>query len=517
MRGSSWPKGSLPAFKGCYKVVNEIIIDVGSDETRVALLEDKELVELYLERTEHERLVGNIYKGKVCSVLPGMQAAFVDIGYEKNAFLYVGDIVSQRGAFPEDEEYEEDIKDVNINDIISQGQEITVQVIKEPIDTKGPRVSTQITLPGRHLVLLPNANYVGISRRIENQEERERLKAIAEKIKPESMGLIVRTVSEGINESELLQDINFLTRLWEKIKKNEEKGAVPRVIHKDLSLLYRVARDMLTWNIDKLVVNDREAYAKMLELVEVISPSLKSKVEYFNKNHDVFEYYQVESKIQKALTRKIWLKCGGYLVMDQTEALTVIDVNTGKFVGSKDLEETVLKTNLEASKEIAKQLRLRDIGGIIIIDFIDMNLKDHQQLVLDTLKQALKRDRTRTMVVGITSLGLVEMTRKKIRQKLSSVMNVDCPYCEGTGRILSPETVARNAEREIGKIFAQSLANGVRVEVHPDVAKILAGINGSNLQKLESKFSKKIMIKESAELKHGEIKIREIDNDTLVC
>lgn len=491
-------------------MVSEIIIDVGIDETRMALLEDKELVELYIERDEHARLVGNIYRGKVCSVLPGMQAAFIDIGYEKNAFLYVGDIISQNGLYPDEEECQEEVKDININDIVSQGQEITVQVIKEPIDTKGPRISTHITLPGRYLVLLPNANYIGISRRIENHEERERLKAIAEKVKPESMGIIVRTAAGGIEEAEFIRDIDFLTRLWSKIKQKEGTGSVPRAIHKDLNLIYRVVRDLFTWNIDRLVINDRQAYTKVLELVEVISPALVSKVEYFSKTCEIFEYYQIESKIDKALSRKVWLKCGGYLVIDQTEALTVIDVNTGKYVGNNDLEETVLKTNLEAAKEIAKQLRLRDIGGIIIIDYIDMDSAENQQMVLETLKLALKKDRTRTMVVGITSLGLVEMTRKKVRQKLSSVLNIDCPYCAGAGRVLSPETVARNVEREIGKLSSQKLANAVLVEVHPDVARILEGTEGQNLERIESRFNRRIVVKESSQMRHEEIKVRRI-------
>jgi ribonuclease G len=496
-------------------MTNEIIIDVGHDETRVALLEDKELVELYFERSEKERLVGNIYRGKICSVLPGMQAAFIDIGYEKNAFLYVDDIIPQEKF--EEEEKGEETRDVNITDVVSQGQEITIQVIKEPIDTKGPRVSSHITLPGRYLVLLPNANYIGISRRIEDPEERERLKAIAEKIKPESMGMIVRTAAEGIEETEFVQDVNFLTRLWSKIKSKEESGAVPRILHKDLDLIYRVVRDMFTWNIDKLVINDRQMYTKVLELVEVISPALRSRAEYFNKEYDIFEYYQLKTKLEKALDKKVWLKCGGYLIIDQTEALTVIDVNTGKYVGNNDLEETVLKTNLEAAKEIAKQLRLRDIGGIIIIDFIDMVIENHRQKVIDTLKNALKKDRTRTMVSGITSLGLVEMTRKKVRQKLSAVLNSACPYCNGTGMILSSESVARNAEREIGKVFSQSLANAVRIEVHPEVAQILLGADNKNIEKLESKLGKKILVKGSNELGREEIRIKEIDNDKMLC
>lgn len=498
-------------------MVTEIIIDVGLDETRVAITEDRELAELYIERPEHEGTAGNIYRGKVCSVLPGIQAAFVDIGYEKNAFLYVGDIISKKGLYSEEEEIDEKPKDVSIEDVISQGEEITVQVIKEPIGTKGPRISTHITLPGRYLVLLPKDDHIGISRRIENEAERERLKDIAEKYKPEGMGLIVRTASEGLEEAEFIQDINFLTRLWDRISVKEYSGPVPRLLHKDLNLTYRVARDLFTRNVDKLVINDRQEYMKVLEVVEVLSPNLKSRVEYFNKNYDIFEYYQIESKIEKALSQKVWLKCGGYLIIDKTEALTVIDVNTGKYVGSNDLEETVLKTNLEAAKEIAKQLRLRDIGGIIIIDFIDMYSTEHQQQVLETLKQALKKDRTKTMVSGITTLGLVEMTRKKIRQKLSSVMNVECPYCTGTGEILSPHTVARNAEREIGKIFTQSLAGAVQVEAHPEVVRVLTGENNQNLEKLESKYSKRIIIKEHGNLRHEEFRIREIDSGTLLC
>lgn len=504
-------------MRGVVCVVTEIIIDVRLDETRVALTEDKELVELYIERPENEGTAGNIYRGKVCSVLPGMQAAFVDIGYEKNAFLYVGDIVSKRGLYSEEEEVDENPRDINIDDVISQGEEITVQIVKEPIGTKGPRVSTHVTLPGRYLVLLPKDDHIGISRRIENPEERDRLKAIAEKYKPEGMGLIVRTVAEGVEESEFEQDINFLIRLWERIEKKEQSGTVPRILYKDLNLTYRVGRDLFTRNVDKLVINDRQEYSKVLEVVEALSPALKSRVEYFNKNYDIFEYYQIESKIEKALCQKVWLKCGGYLIVDKTEALTVIDVNTGKYVGNNDLEETVLKTNIEAAREIAKQLRLRDIGGIIIIDFIDMYSLDNQQTVLETLKQALKKDRTKTMVAGITSLGLVEMTRKKMRQKLSSVMNIECPYCKGSGEILSPQTVARNAEREIGKMFTQTLAGAVQVEAHPDVAKVLAGDNNQNIEKLENKYSKRILVKEENNLKHEEFRIKEIDSGTLMC
>lgn len=496
---------------------NEIIVDIGACENRVALLEDRELSEIYIERPFVERIVGNIYRGKVSSVLPGMQAAFVDIGLERNAFLYVGDAVVRKEYTEEEDDMFQDVKGLNIEDILRPGQELTVQVIKESIGSKGPRVTTHVTLPGRHLVLLPNADYTGVSRRIENEAEKTKLKKIAEKFKPKGMGLIVRTASEGKEEEDFTQDLNFLLKLWESIGQKERSGSVPRCIHKDLSLVYRAVRDLFTRDIDRFVINDRKQHAKVLELVEMISPALKYRVEYFSKSYDLFEYYQIESKIARALSRKVWLKCGGYLVIDRTEALTVIDVNTGKFVGSSNLEDTVLKANIEAAKEIAKQIRLRDIGGIIIIDFIDMIEHEHKQMVLDALRQALKRDRTKSTVVGMTGLGLIEMTRKKVRQELSTIMNTDCPYCEGTGRILSPEAVARNAEKEISRYFGQTIANAIQVEVHTTVAEVLKTDAGGVLSRLEEAFGKKIVLKASEELKHEEIKIRDVDTNTLVC
>lgn len=498
-------------------MASEIIVDVGIEETRAALLEDRELVELYIERPYPERLVGNIYRGKVSSVLPGMQAAFIDIGYEKNAFLYVSDAVPQK-EFSEEEDYEcRDIRGYSIDEILRPGQEITVQVIKEPMGTKGPRVTTHITLPGRHLVLLPNADYIGVSRRIENESERCKLKKIAEEVKPRGMGLIVRTASEGRNVEDFKQDVNFLVRMWETISQKERSGPVPRCLHKDFNLVYRVARDLFTWNIDKFVINNKQQYISVLELIDMISPALKPRVEYFGKSYDLFEYYQIESKISKALARKVWLKCGGYVVIDQTEALTVIDVNTGKYTGGNTLEDTVLRTNMEAAREIAKQLRLRDIGGIIIIDFIDMHEQKHQQMVMDTLKQALKRDRTKTIVVGMTGLGLIEMTRKKVRQVLSSVMTVDCSCCDGTGKVLAPEAIARNVEKEVTRYLGTTLARAIQVEVHPSVAAVLNRSGGHLVVELENMFKKKITVKSSDNIKYQEIKIHEIDIDSLVC
>ena len=496
---------------------NELIADIGVCENRVALLEDGELAEISIERPGAARMVGGIYRGKVSSVLPGMQAAFIDIGYEKNAFLYVGDIMAKKDYMDDDDEAEQDIKGCNIADLLTAGQELTVQVIKEPIGSKGPRVTTNITLPGRHLVLLPDADYTGVSRRIENEAERNKLKKIAENLKPKGMGLIVRTASEGVEEQAFIEDLNFLLKLWDNIKKKERSGPVPRCMHKDLSLVHRAVRDMFTKDIDKFVINDREQYNKVLELVDMISPALKYRVEYYGKDYDMFEYYQLETKLAKALSRKVWLKCGGYIVIDKTEALTVIDVNTGKYVGGSSLEDTVLKTNLEAASEIAKQIRLRDIGGIIIIDFIDMHEHDHQQAVLDMLKQALKKDRTKTAVVGMTGLGLIEMTRKKVKQELSTVLNVDCPYCDGSGKALSPEGIARNAAKEIARYMGQTTADLLQVELHPSVEHVLKSDINGYFSRLQETYNKKVLFKGSDKLRYDEIKINQVDIKTLVC
>lgn len=498
-------------------MTNEILVDVGLNETRVAVLENKEIVEYYIERPQSEQLLGNVYRGKVCSVLPGMQAAFVDIGYEKNAFLFVGDAIIQKDYAEEFDDSTHELKGYSIDEILRVGQEITVQVIKEPIGTKGPRITTNITIPGRQLVLLPNADYIGVSRRIAADDERAKLRKMIEKIKPKGMGLIVRTVSEGQKAEDFESDINFLSRLWEQIKQKERSGPVPRCLHKDLGLVYRTVRDLFTKEVDKFIINDRSEYNKVLELVDMISPSMKLKVEYFSKNNDLFEFHEIETKITKALSNKVWLKCGGYIIIERTEALTIVDVNTGKYVGNNNLEETVVKTNIDAAKEIAKQLRLRDIGGIIIIDFIDMHNSENQKMVIETLREEFKKDRTKTVIVGMTGLGLIEMTRKKVRQGLEAMMTVDCTICDGTGRISSPESIARGVEKEIKKYFAQTIASAISVEVRPEVAEILNGDKGANLEKIEKTYNKKVQIKPSTQVKHDEIKIKEIDINSLMC
>lgn len=488
----------------------KIVVDVQHGQTRVALLEDNKLVELYVEGEETQRLVGNIYRGKVTNVLPGMQAAFVDIGLDKNAFLYVGDINTDKSIFEFQNTTAESAdknKNISIRDIIKEGQEITVQVLKEPIGTKGARVTTHITLPGRYLVLMPTVNYVGVSRRIEDESERQRLKQIAERIKPAEMGLIVRTAARGRTYEDFIPDMEFLCRLWAKIQQKEWRGKVPRLLYQDEDLIYRTIRDLYTPDVDKLIINSKEEYEKALELIEVLTPNLRDRVELFESKDGIFEYFGIEAEIEKVIQKKVWLKNGGYIIIDTTEALTVIDVNTGKFVGSKNLEDTVLKTNLEAAREIAHQVRLRDIGGIIIIDFIDMEKEEHRQMVLDVLKQAFKKDRTKTNVIGFTSLGLVEMTRKKVRQRLTSKLLKPCPYCQGTGRVYSETMIMAKVEKDLERMFDNSNIWGALVEVHPDVARLWMEDEGKALDMLEKTLDRKIFVKARSSFHIEEVNI----------
>ncbi len=476
-------------------VAKQIVVDIHYDQTRVAVLEDGDLVEFYMEDDEKQGLVGNIYRGRVTNVLPGMQAAFVDIGLEKNAFLYVGDINVDNTVFDfGDRNSGKVLKNISLRDIIREGQEITVQILKEPMGTKGARVTTHITLPGRYVVLMPTLNYVGVSRRIEDEEERQRLRRIAEAIKPENMGVIVRTAAKDKQPEDLMPDIEVLCRLWDGIKEREKHGQVPRLLHKDESLLYRTVRDIFCSDVDRLIINDYYHYQKVVELVKAISPLLVDRVEYADAQRNLFEIYGIEEKIEKAIQKKVWLKSGGYIVIDVTEALTVIDVNTGKFVGNASLEDTAFRTNLEAAEEIAHQIRLRDIGGIIIIDFIDMSEEEHKQKVLEVLEQALKKDRTKTNLVGLTGLGLVELTRKKVRPRLSTAFLKPCPYCNGTGRVYSETTVIAKIEKELERLFSVNEAWGALVEVHPSVAHAWEE-DREALEQLETTLKKKICIR----------------------
>lgn len=457
-------------------VEKEIIVDINPYQTRVVLLEDGSPSEIYIERRGHERLVGNIYKGKVQNVLPGMQAAFVDIGLERNAFLYAGDIQIDRSDFTFHGE-QNDIKPaaLNIKDIVKPGQEVMVQIVKEPVGTKGARVTTNITLPGRTLVLMPSVNYVGVSRRIEDEEERTRLKNTLEDITEEyKMGVIVRTAAEGKGEAEFRADMHFLARLWERIQQKSKLVSAPHLIHAEEPLVFRTIRDLFTPDIKRLVINDREFYEKVQVVAGILSPALREKVELYEGVPDMFDLLGLETAIEKALSRKVWMKNGGYIIIDQTEALTTIDVNTGKYVGTDNLQETITVTNCEAAKEIARQLRLRDISGIIIVDFIDMDEIADKERVLATLRAELQKDRTKSNVLGITQLGLVEMTRKKTRQCISHTLQSPCPYCGGDGKVLSHETVVLKARKQLMRMMATESSCDYLLRVHPHIAEIIA-------------------------------------------
>jgi ribonuclease G len=482
----------------------EIVVQVTPDETTVAVLEDQKLMEVYLEKPEKNRLAGNIYQGKVVNVLPGMQAAFVDIGLEKNAFLYVEDAYPNKSLNGEEETI---LKTPGIRDVLKEGQTLTVQVIKEPLGSKGARVTSNITLPGRFLVLMPTFDYIAISRRIEDETERTRLKEIVQRITSQQVGLIIRTAAAGASAEELREDFHHLMIIWEMIQKKRKAGP-PILIHQDLGLLERILRDILTEDISKLVVNSQEAFYKVMEFARRVAPYLKGKV-VLNETRDLLGEYNVPLQMEQALKRKVWLDCGGYLVIDEVEALTVIDVNTGKYIGTTNLAETVLKTNLDAAVEIVRQLRLRNIGGIIIVDFIDMEKPSHQQQVLDTLEAELRRDKVKTNVLGITQLGLVQLTRKKVSRDLSSILQRECPYCQGTGLVLSEEVVAIKAKKEIIKA-AEMTAPYILVEVHPAVAGLLLKTQEDFLHQLEKDTDKKILIRGVSLLHLEDIKVTKL-------
>jgi len=489
----------------------EILVQVADEETKVAVLEDGQLVEIYVERAPDQRLVGNIYKGIVKNVLPGMQAAFIDIGLEKNVFLYVDDALSL-SAWQDDEnaDFKVNIKP-NICDIVKEGQEIVVQIVKEPVGTKGARVTTQLTMPGRYLVLIPTVEYIGISRRIEDDLERERLRDIAEEIKPDNMGVIIRTVAEGAAAEELKQDIDNLQKIWRRIKQRARNTTGPALIHKDLELVQRILRDIFSEDVQKLNVNSRAVLERVIEFLDVTDPSLKSKV-FLSDTANLFARYAVDREIEQALNRKVWLKSGGYLIIDEMEALTAVDVNTGKYVGSTNLADTVLKTNCEAAREIAHQLRLRNIGGIIIIDFIDMKDEDDKARVLKVLEDELKKDKVKAHILGITPLGLVEMTRKKVRNSLSTTLEKACPCCEGKGRVLSEETVYLALKKELQEVAAYTSADTLVVKAHPQVAALLIGPGGASQRDLEKELGINLIIKGKETLLWDKYEIKPVFN-----
>uniref|UniRef100_A0A7C4MP00 Ribonuclease G n=1 Tax=Desulfatirhabdium butyrativorans TaxID=340467 RepID=A0A7C4MP00_9BACT len=493
----------------------KLVINATEYETRVALLEDGTIAELFIQRHNDSDIAGNIYKGRIQRVLPGMQAAFVDIGLEQAAFLYVDDIIGSRPSLQEPtlfkESEEEDLeeppvslaavskddekrKGIPIEDLVTEGQEILVHVAKSPIGSKGARVTTYVSLPGRFLVMMPFTDHIGISRRITDEAERNRLKEMVLSLRTEPFGYIVRTASEGVQAEKLANEMVFLKNLWEAIQTRYKTNAAPSLIHRELNVSLRAVRDLLTHEADKLIIDNPVVYETVQNFLDRFMPFMKDSVELYQGMEPIFDAFNLEGDILRALKKKVWLKSGGYIVIEETEALVAIDVNTGRYVGKHNLEETILKTNLEAVKEIAYQLRLRDIGGIIIIDFIDMEKKANQEKVYNALIEALRKDRSKTHVLPMSEIGLIQMTRKRIRQSLNRVLCEPCFYCEGEGFILSKQSVCHMIFREILSEYREKDTRKITVHVHPEVAELLHREENHLIVKLEKETGKPIVI-----------------------
>ncbi len=486
----------------------KVLIDIGLTEERAAIIEGGRLVEIHIERIEDDKIVGNIYKGRVINVLPGIEAAFIDIGTEKNAFLHINNEPMDDEISNLKEEEASSSTSLPEKKKVKAGQELIVQVVKEAINPKGARVTTTISLPGRYLVLMPNNNNIGISHRIEGETERERLKKILQQIKIKDMGLIARTAAWGKDLEEILPDLDLLIRLWEKIKNRADRVRAPMLLHEDLSLTYRIIRDLFTEEVEEILINSPLEYENILKFLDSLSLSnLIARVSLYQGEKPIFEQYNIEKEIEKALQKKVWLKCGGYLVIDQTEALTVIDVNTGKFVGKQDMRKTILKTNLQAAEELALQLRLRDIGGIVVVDFIDMDFQEDREKVIKKLEESLKKDKTKTNIVQTTELGLVELTRKRARRDLENMLRTSCPYCGGTGRVLSNETVGNMVLRRLEELCKTTRAEAILLAVHPQVELNLSGPKMLLIKQLEKENRKSIYIVSSKDIHMEKIEV----------
>jgi ribonuclease G len=538
-------------------VKREIAINASALEVRVALLEDNQLAEFYLERNRQVGLAGNIYKGKVTRVLPGMQAAFVDIGLEKAGFLHVSDFQDGISAISNVAEVigEEDVETEPVGDgefadaemqpadeaeaaasngdgspppqprgrrrgrgrrqqpqrsrlpieqQLRRGQEIIVQIAKEPMGTKGARLTSSISLPGRHLVFTPTSNHIGVSRRIASAEERARLRADVSELRPPQGGFIVRTACEGVSRREIQRDVAFLTKLWASILRKNESMPPASILYSDLDVALRIVRDMFSSDVDKLWCDDPTTYSRIVQFVQNYMPRLRARVMLHDGSEPLFDRFSIEPQIERALDRKVWLKSGGYLVFDQAEALTAIDVNTGRFVGKRNQDDTVLKTNLEAVEEVVNQLRLRNIGGIIIVDFIDMGRDGDRKKVSDALALALKRDKARTSALKISELGLVQMTRKRTRESLEKLLTDNCPRCEGRRVVKSVPTIAAEVLRGIQReAIRKSAGEMLIVKLNPEVARYLYDHGAKDLETLEQRLSTKIVLRSNDGIEAG--------------
>ena len=461
-----------------------ILISADDYEIQIAVIENSKVAEFFLERRTEQRTVGNIYRGIVTSIIPGIDAAFIDIGLPRNAFLYVNDLYPQEDEFgylsEEENGYETEeaegvtpapgLPQISIRDLLKEQQQILVQLHKEPIGAKGSRVTTNISLPGRYLVLLPCTQHIGISRRIEDETERLRLKSLLERLVPENMGVIVRTAGKEMGEEEFKKDLESLQNDWKKIQAKSEKCSVPSLVFQNPGIVFRIIRDLFSEGIEEIVVDDPQMYNDVVEFVKEIAPHSVQRITLYDDSAPIFRAHGADTEIAGLRSKKVWLHCGGYIVIDETEAMTVIDVNTGRYLGKLNLEETVYRTNIEAASEIARQIRLRDIGGIIIIDFIDMRSKAHQDSLIQHFQDHLKRDRSRCHLFPLTELGLLQMTRKRVRKSLTKSITQPCPYCKREGYILSTDTMIIKIFRTFDEICREEGAKSVTLRVHPRLA-----------------------------------------------
>jgi ribonuclease G len=496
---------------------NEILINATPGETRVALLEKKQFVELHLERAHSRSIEGAVVKGRVSRVLPGMQAAFVDIGLEKAAFLYAGDYVANI----------EDLDDAdegggrgrrrrsrhvpNIETLLREGEEIVVQIAKEPIGTKGARITSHVSIAGRHLVLTPWATKVGVSRKIDSDKERRRLRDIVKKVKPEDLGFIIRTAGESVREADLAADVKYLTTVWDDIQIKKDQVRAPAMLYQEPELALRVIRDFTTPDTKRIVIDSPEVHEQMKTFIDEFIADPKPKLDHYKGLEPIFDHFGTEATIDGNLGRKAWLKSGGYLIIDQSEALTAIDVNTGRYVGKHDLEETVLRTNLEAVREVVNQLRFRNIGGLIIIDLIDMESAENRDKVNKALAEAIRGDKAKTNVLKISELGLVEMTRKRTRENLVQMLCEPCSYCEGKGYVLSDESMANKILREIRKDLPRFAGRKIAVTVNRRVAEQLLVSGRKSLEALEAELGREIEVRARADIHQEQFEVTALE------
>jgi ribonuclease G len=492
---------------------NLLLINRATHERRVALIENGVTTELFLERVGKASIAGNIYKGRVVRVLPGMQSAFIDIGLTRAAFLFVGDLVKREESNAKQPNEDSDAPPARptyppIASLIKQGQDIVVQVAKEPIGTKGARVTTQIGLPGRYLVLSPYDSQIGVSRRIQNQEERDRLTDLAQTLQGSTGGLIVRTVAQGLGEDEFGDDLRFLQEVWKEIEERVKSSSPPALLYEELDVTRRSLRDLVHQGLSRILVDDEEEAERIKEFISRFMPAYRGEVEFWKGPDPLFERFGLEWEISRATRRKVWLKSGGYIIIDRTEALTSIDVNTGRFVGKNNFEETILETNVEAVREIAYQLRLRDIGGIVVIDFVDMEIEASKQRVQDSLREALANDRARTFVLPMSALGLVEMTRKRVRDSLIDELTESCHYCDGKGYLKSVHVMVTTIISGLHSRLACGHRGPLAVLAHPTITSHLAEVHQEDIASLEKEHNVTIELQEVQEMHFEQYEIR---------